>query len=228
MTPLALVVLGYVLALLDMRVQGFDVLADVIGWLLVVVGLSRVPEQSRLFGLARVAAVGAGVLSLSDLVHPVRTVATGGGTTTSAVQPEGVQGVGVLGYAIAMAVFAVLLSLAVRDGGRARGDAATERTFGRFAVLHAVLGAAGAAAIAAGLLVAEGGTTAPGVAAPGVPTDGVAGPAAVILVLAVLGLLALEIWFVVALARVRTLPWLSAGAPAAPPVTAAPDGGSGP
>ncbi len=42
----------------------------------------------------------------------------------------------------------------------------------------------------------------------------VEGSAAALLVVAVLALLALEVWFVVALARVRDLPWLSADAPA--------------
>ena len=212
MTPFGLVALGYVLALLDMRVQGFDVLLDAVGWLLVVAGLSRLPVPSPLFVRARITAVVAGVLSLADLVQPLETVASGTGTTTRAVQPDGLQGVGVMVYGAAMVVFAVLLSLAVREAARAQADASTERTFRRFAVLHAVLGVAGTLAVAVGLLVADARSTGSGVPAPGLSTTGVEGPAAALLVLAVVGLLALEIWFVVALARIRERPWLSSPA----------------
>jgi hypothetical protein len=226
MTPFGLVAFGYVLALLDMRVQGFDVMLDALGWLLVVVGLSRLHRTSPLFARTRVAAVVAGVLSLADLVQPLETVSTGTGTTTRAVQPDGLQGVAVTVYGVAMVVFAVLLSLAVREAARGHADAANERTFTRFAVLHAVLGAAATVALVVGLLVADARSSAPAVSAPGLTTTGVEGPAAALLVIAVLGLLALEIWFVVALARLRRLPWLSADDPAV--VASAPDGGPGP
>ena len=221
MTPFGLLALGYVLALLDFCVPGFDVLLDVVGWLLVVLALSRLHAQSTLFVRTRVTAVVAGVLALADLVHPLETISTGAGTTTRAVQPDGLQGVLVSLYGVAVVVFAVLLSLAVHEAARAQADTATQRTFWRFAILHAVLGAA---ALLVGLLVADAGSPTSGVSAPGVTTTGVDGPAAALLVAAVLGLLALEIWFVVALARVRHLPWLSASAPA----VAAQDGGSGP
>ena len=219
MTPLGLLALGYVMALLDLRAQGFDLLLDVIGWLLVVLALSRLHAPSRLFVSARTTAVVAGILSLADLMQPLETVPNGTGTTTRAVQPDGLQGIGVMAYGIAMVVFAVLLSLALREAARAHTDPAAERTFGRFAVLHAVIGAAGTVAVGVGLLVAEAGGSGAGVSAPGLSTTGVTGPAAVVLVMAVLGLLAVQIWFVVALTRVRDRPWLSAHAPTtvAPP-----------
>ncbi len=214
MRPFGLLALGYVLAPLDLRAQGVDVLLDVFGWLLVVLALSRLHEQSTLFVRARVTAVVAGLLSLADLVQPLQTVSNGTGTTSRSVQPDGLQGFAVMVYGVAMVVFTVLLSLAVRERARAHADASTERTFRWFAVLHAVLGAAGIIADVVGTLVKDARPSAPGVSAPGLSTIDVQGPAAVLLVLAVLGVLAFEIWFVVALLRLRNLPWLSADAPA--------------
>jgi hypothetical protein len=56
-TPLGLVVAGFLLVLLDFRVAGFDFLPDSVGWLATVLGLVRLRERSGWFGVALAAAV---------------------------------------------------------------------------------------------------------------------------------------------------------------------------
>ena len=74
MPPLARVVLGFLLVLLDFRIDGLDLLPDLVGWVVVLTGLA--PLSSRHFGFV-VAAVAAGaelVLSLFELTSPAGTV----------------------------------------------------------------------------------------------------------------------------------------------------------
>lgn len=196
-TAMGLVALGYLLALVDVRISGVDVVPDVLGWALVVLGLTRLNGRGR-FDRARQAAVITGVLSLADLLHPVITTTTGSAGTgtasvTAAVDPGGLQGLVLLGYVLAETVTSVLLSLALRDLAHGHGDRRTETTFARFARLHVLLGAASVSFAAISYRTG--------------PRE-VTGPGAVLFGLAVLLVLAFAAWFVVAIYRCRGLPWL--------------------
>jgi hypothetical protein len=60
-----------------------------------------------------------------------------------AVVPDGLQGLLVCLSTATSLVVVVLLSLALRDAAREQDDRPRALTFGRFAVLHAVIGAPG-------------------------------------------------------------------------------------
>ncbi len=192
MTPLGAVCLGFLLVLIDLRTPGLDVVPDPLGWVFVVAGLSRLARLDPRFRRVRQVAVLSGLLSLADLVHPVLTQTTGAGTTSAAVEPSGIQGWLVTGYIAADVVTAVLLSLAIRDRAQAHGDLVVAQRFARFVWLHVGFGAL---ALTPGPI--------------GLVTD-VADVAllAVLAVPVVVAALAFAVWFLLALAGCRHLPWL--------------------
>lgn len=196
MNPLGTVALGLLVVLLDFRIAGFDVLADVVGWVLVVSGLGRLSQLDRRFAGARGAAVLSGLLSLADLVHPQRTTTTGSSTTTAAVSPDGWHGVVVSCYGVAMVVVVVLLCLALRDRAREHVEPELAARFGLFAVLHVLLGSVVLVLSLVALSFGAEGRITP------------QGPAAALALLFVLVGLAMEAWFIATLAGARTRPWL--------------------
>ena len=129
-----LLVAGLLVAWVDMRVGGFDVLPDVLGGVLVMVALGRMlPVLPRLRTARAVAAVAA-VLSLVDLVHPTRTTTTtsDGYTTsssTTAVTPEGLVGGLSALAALTLTVAVVLLCAVVAQAATARGELRLARRF---------------------------------------------------------------------------------------------------
>jgi hypothetical protein len=68
MTPLGLMVAGWGLVALDFRIDGLDLLPDLIGWAFVLVGLIRVADRSQWFGAAAFAAAFGLVLGIPLLV----------------------------------------------------------------------------------------------------------------------------------------------------------------
>jgi hypothetical protein len=192
MTPLGAVCLGFLLVLIDLRTPGLDVVPDPLGWVFVVAGLSRLARLDPRFRRVRQVAVLSGLLSLADLVHPVLTQTTGAGTTSAAVEPSGIQGWLVTGYIAADVITAVLLSLAIRDRARAHGDLLVAQRFALFVWLHVGFGAL-ALTPAPIRLVTD-------VADVAVLT--------VLVVPIVVAALALAVWFLLALAGCRHLPWL--------------------
>lgn len=201
MTPLGRIALGLLLVLLDLRVQGLDVVPDVVGWVLVVLGLSQLVARCPALAPCRAAAVVAGALSLADLVHPTRTTTTGDDsstTTTAAVPPDGLQGLLAFGSMMAALVVVVLLSLRLRDLATADGDGRRARTFGRFAVYQAVAGGTVALVSLVTLLTTSGSTQ-------------VEGSAAGVLALVVLAALLVEAAFLLTLSGARREPWAQRG-----------------
>jgi hypothetical protein len=61
MSALGLVVVGFAMVVLDVRIDGFDLAPDVVGWVLAAVGLSRLSPRSTWFRAA-VAAAAVGML----------------------------------------------------------------------------------------------------------------------------------------------------------------------
>ena len=196
MNPLGTVALGLLLVLLDLRIGGFDVLADVVGWVVAASGLARLTELDRRFGGARAAAVASGVLSLADLVQPQRTITTGSTTTTVGGTPDGWLGVVDTCYSVAMVVAAVLLCLALRDRAREHAEPELAMRFGQFAVLHVVLGTVVLVLSVVALSFGTDGRITP------------QGPAAALTLLFVLVALAIEVWFLLTLSGARTRWWL--------------------
>lgn len=212
MSPLGAVCAGLLLVVLDLRVPGVDVLPDVLGWVVVVLGLSRLLLPGPLVLRTRTAALVCAVLSVADLSLPVATESSGladGGpviSTTVTAAPQGVQAVLVSGYSLAFSVALVLLSLALRTRAAQAGDAAAATLLARFAVFHAAVGVLD--------LVVELVTRAAGLTAP----RSVDGGAGALVLVAVVVTLAVAVWFVVTLFRMRDRPWAAAGqvSPAAP------------
>ena len=71
MVPLARLVVGYLLVLVDLRIDGFDLVPDLVGWALVLWALVPLTRRSDWFRLALVAAVVELVLSLVEVRQPV-------------------------------------------------------------------------------------------------------------------------------------------------------------
>lgn len=69
MLPLYRIATGFLIVSLGLKINGFDLLVDVVGWFLVASGLSRM-EQSvdPVFGKARISAIVAGVISCAELI----------------------------------------------------------------------------------------------------------------------------------------------------------------
>ena len=205
MTALGAVALGLLLVLADFRlVAGVDVLPDVVGWVLVVLGTRALARSDPRFTWVVRLAVLAAVLSLASLWHPVVTVTEGGvdgasTTTTGPVEPVGLQGVLVSAHHGVAVVVSVLLSLRIRDRARDAADDAVARRFGLFAVLHAVLGAVVLLASVVAALVSPSDQLTP------------SGLVGTLLLGFVLAAVAVQVWFIVALAGLRQLPWLQPG-----------------
>ena len=201
MTPVGAVALGLVLALLDLRIYGFDVLPDVVGWLVAVRGLSRLTTLDGRFGPALRWALLTAVLSLADLVRAQVTTTTDTMTATSDAAPAGLHGWLVTAYGLAGVVVVVLLSLALRDRARIVGDLSPAGRFTTFACLHAGLGVVLLAGGVLALLSTDDGSI-----------EATGGLAALTLVV-VVAALAVQVFFVLALRGVRERPWLQEPAP---------------
>lgn len=126
--PLRTVAWGLLLAFFDVRIGSFDVLPDALGWLLVVLGVGRLPvldAGERTARLARVARVGAGVaavLALPELVG-FRTTLEPGSAATGAVLAL------VVVVGLLFTVTGTALARTVTGLAAAGGDADAERTW---------------------------------------------------------------------------------------------------
>jgi len=196
MTPLGAVALGLVLALLDLRISGFDLLPDVVGWVVAVNGLSRLSRLDGRFGPALRWALLTAVLSLADVVRTQVTTTTDTMTTTSDAAPAGLHGWLVTAYGLAGVVVVVLLSLALRDRARLVGDGSLAGRFTTFAYLHAGLGVVAVAGSVLALLTTDDGSI-----------EATGGLAALTLVV-VVAALAVQVCFLLALRGARERPWL--------------------
>jgi hypothetical protein len=125
---------GLVLVLLDVSVDGWDVLADPVGWALVLAGV--LPVTELLGGRVALTAVLAFVTSL--VVYPPAVV--------RAVDPA-------VGWALSLPHLAFLVVLCLALAGRLP---AYERRFRVTAVVLAVLGVAPVLVLGGGLLVLAG------------------------------------------------------------------------
>ena len=60
---------GYLLVFLNARINGFDILPDFIGYLLIFAGINKLAARSRYFSKASFLALFMSVVSLGDLIH---------------------------------------------------------------------------------------------------------------------------------------------------------------
>jgi hypothetical protein len=107
MSPLTRFVLGFLVVLLDLRVGGVDLLPDLVGWILVLLGLVPLLRRSGWFQLAAGAAVLELVVSVAELTQP----ATGLPALIDSVATT------VLLFAVTSGVIAGVGSLEVRAAG---------------------------------------------------------------------------------------------------------------
>ena len=210
LTALGAVALGLLLVLADFRLlAGVDVLPDVLGWGLVALGTGALARTDARFRWVARLALLAAVLSLASLWHPVVTVTDPGGglgttSRTGPVEPDGLHGALVSAHHAVGILVTVLLSLRISDRARDHSDTVVARRFRLFAVLHAGLGAfVLVGAVVAALAVGGGRWTAGG------------STATLLLGIVLIGL-AVHVWFIVALAGIRHLPWLQPGQATAP------------
>ena len=209
-TAVGAVAAGLLLVLVDLRFGGVDAVPDVLGWVLVVLGTRALARTDPRWRPVVLLAAVAALLSLASLWHPVVTVTApgaGDGVTTSTtgpVDPVGLHGLLVSAHHAVAVVCSVLLSLRVRDRARAHDDGPVARRFTRFAVLHAVLGAV---VLLVSVVAALEGT----------PEQDVTGSVGWVLLVLVVAAVAVQVWFVAALAGVRQLPWLQPGSAAVRP-----------
>ena len=192
MTPLGAIALGLLVVVLDLRVSGTDLLVDLVGWMVVVTGLTRLALLDRRFSAVRRWAYACVPLSLVDLNHPPAT-SDETGVATAPVPPEDALGEVTSLYGIATTVTVVLLGLALRDRARRHDEPGLAARFHLIAVLQAALGLLLAGV---GLLIAAD-----------APAPGTAVSVAV-----VLAALAVQLWFFATLAGARDRPWLQTGA----------------
>ena len=211
LTALGAVALGLLLVLADFRLlAGVDVLPDVLGWGLVALGTGALARTDARFRWVARLALLAAVLSLASLWHPVVTVTDPGGglgttSRTGPVEPDGLHGALVSAHHAVGILVTVLLSLRISDRARDHSDTVVARRFRLFAVLHAGLGAfVLVGAVVAALAVGGGRWTAGG------------STATLLLGIVLIGL-AVHVWFIVALAGIRHLPWLQPGQATARP-----------
>ena len=205
MTPVGGLALGLAIGMLDFRLNGFDVVPDAIGWIVVCVALSRLRGCGAGFGAAALSAGVAGMLSFADLqqarfdtVHddgPLSTV-----STTTFGPPVGVHGVMLALYQLAVALTFALVCRAMARAARAVNDETPER---RFTVLSLIFFAE--TALAAMATVVQ--------PVPRDVTDSAAAPFVVLV--AIVGFIA-AIWTIVELIRVRQRAYLGADAGSAP------------
>lgn len=133
MYPLSTVATGFVLIVLDLRFNQFDVLLDPLGWGMVIVGLGRLSRSvDPQFKASWQASIVAAVLSLPDVVG---------------VGPA----VLYLGYAIVGLVAVWLIATAIMHRAQAAGDAAVASAFDRLRWLLALTQLFGLIAIAVGI-----------------------------------------------------------------------------
>ncbi len=66
MTPLGLMAWGIGIVIFDLRIDGFDYLIDVVGWVLCAMAAARLGGDSRWFHVAMWAAIVGGVVSLTE------------------------------------------------------------------------------------------------------------------------------------------------------------------
>ena len=88
MSGLKLAFWGLLLTVINIRIQGFDIFPDVIGYIMVIVGLGRIEKYSGCFSSAKIAAYLLTVLSLFNIWQvPVQNTAAAPGmfTTTNSV-----------------------------------------------------------------------------------------------------------------------------------------------
>lgn len=156
-------VLGLLVVVVDLRLQGFDVLVDAVGWIVVVGAVGQLSGAVPGLRRARVVAVLAGVLSLADLLHPTRTTVDdpfGDGSTTtsttSAVAPDGLQGGLVAAYAALCVVFLVLVCLAMAAAASRGGQQEVVPPLPNAALVSAVV--QGAAVLVGILSMVDGGS----------------------------------------------------------------------
>lgn len=188
MAPISRVATGFLLAFLAVRINGFDLLVDAVGWVIVASALARLEmEFGFAFSSAKTASVIAFVVSLADIV----------GWTE---QPL----VGLI-YSIMKLACAWSVTVAIIQRAEVYGDASTERKFDTFRRFLAFV-------IVTMPLLAIGGAmsyTAPaavGMMSNGAPTAlDMMGPIGLIAV--VVQLIAM-IWLVVLLYRSARLPYL--------------------
>jgi hypothetical protein len=135
-------------------------------------------------------------------MHPQAATTAGSVSTTASVAPAGVQGVLVTTYGAASVVVAVLLCLALRGRARRYGDLPLAERFSLFAVLQVAVGVLLVAVGVIGYLAGVEGELRP------------EGGAAAFTVVLVVGVVAMEVWFLATLHGARTRPWLQDTAPA--------------
>lgn len=131
MTPLGKVVAGLLLVILDFRIDGFDLLPDLVGWPLVLIGLLPLFPRHGGFAVATVAAGGATLLAIPQQLSepgPVLTVletvletAVTFGTCTGVIavvaEPAIRRTAGIIRWTdLALTVVATLVGLAARGG----------------------------------------------------------------------------------------------------------------
>ncbi|MGI5488231.1 hypothetical protein [Microtetraspora malaysiensis] len=110
--PLYRVAAGFLIASLALRINGFDLLVDAIGWVLVVSGLSRLETAvDPAFGKARMAALVTLVLSFAELAGLTENIVIG------------------LLYGASKLVTTWLVAAGIITRARAFGDASTASTF---------------------------------------------------------------------------------------------------
>lgn len=63
------ILFGYLLVFLNIRINGFDIMPDFIGYLLIFAGVNKFRERNSYFSKARFWALFMGVVAFSDLLH---------------------------------------------------------------------------------------------------------------------------------------------------------------
>ena len=191
-----LLAVGFLVVLLDLRLSplgNLDLLFDPAGWVVVVVAMSRLNAVDARARPALVAAVCAGILSLSTLVPPEPTPAgTPAGITVRPLSDPGVL-VG-LAYDMALTVGAVLLCMLLSVRAREAGELVPAQ---RFWTLAWALALAELLAVVLGVPISSSGVA----AGPGLS------PVAVPVVLVALVGFAVSVWFVVELFRTAHASW---------------------
>ncbi|PWJ46981.1 hypothetical protein SAMN06264364_14318 [Quadrisphaera granulorum] len=158
-SALALVVWGLVLDLADLRLGSFDVLPDVVGLALVLLGLKDLSAHLPGLRRAKQVAMVAAVLSLADLVHPLRTTTEVAGEMTTSVTAAG-EPIGLWGLAsglhdVAVTLLIILVCRAVARAARDGGAVTVAEIFGRLVLWNTLLLVAELLATAAGLALGE-------------------------------------------------------------------------
>ena len=120
MSPFGKLFWGFLIVLIDIRINGFDLLPDLIGFIMIVVGLGQLTQRNAIFGRARPYAASLLILSALDLFS--RTTAE-----SSGLELFGSAGLA-FAYLIALAVINLMLVFFICRGigEMARAGGATE------------------------------------------------------------------------------------------------------